>query len=453
MVRRRRRNHGTGIADFPLPCRFRSEGAAWSDPSREDTVMSAFRTGYLALFSGLLIAVAAHADDPKKARDTRASPQPIQRQQGASQPTLQGAGPAPDQSRNAPTGGQAGSVNMGKPTAPLGAQSIGGQATGGAATAGATAGTTSTSSQPASGSTLVNPNANNNPAGGAMPGDFSREKKLQGAVDGGAGAVTTQATSKEGSAPGRQGGAALLDGTKSDFDAMRGDQGSRSSQQGIFANPSSGGTGTGTSPSGGAPVPIPYPATTSAPEAKTQPAAKAREGLPVSTGDEAGTQKGVASGVVMDKAPSTSANSQVRVESALKGSTTGNAPASTPHVILLQTPAPDGGAGTPVPAAVTNLGGSGPTLDQTRTERGRQTALPNDDKQQVDRMKADQRAAGATMAERRGNLVNPGEQGAAGAGVTVGGGQAPTQPGVESGRPPAAKGSRPGGCPLDAPTC
>jgi hypothetical protein len=415
--------------------------------------MSAVRTGSLALFSGLLIAVSAHADDPKKARDTRAAPQPIQRQQGAPQPTLQGAGPALDQSKNAPTGGPAGSVNMGKPMAPLGAQSIGGQATGGAATAGASVGTTSTSSQPASGSTLVNPNANNNPAGGAMPGDFSREKKLQGAVDGGASGVTTQATSKEGSAPGRQGGAALIDGTQSNFGAMRGDPGSRSSQQGIFATTPLG-DDLKPAPQSGAPVPIPYPNVANSPEPKAQATApKAKEGLPVSTGDEAGTQKGVASGVVMDKAQYKSGTSQVRVEGALKGAAAGNAPASNPNVILQGTPSPDGGAGTPVPAAVTNLGGSGPTLDQTRTERGRQTMLPNDDKQQVDRMKADQRAAGATMAERRGNLVNPGEQGAAGAGVTVGGGQAPAQPGAESGRPPAAKGSRPGGCPLDAPTC
>jgi hypothetical protein len=407
--------------------------------------MSAVRTGSLALFSGLLIAVSAQADDPKKARDMRASPQPIQRQQGSPQPTLQGAGPASDPSKNVPAGGQAGSVNMGKPMAPLGAQSIGGQATGGAAAAGATAGTASTSSQPASGSTLVNPNANNNPAGGAMPGDFSREKKLQGAVDGGASGVTTQATSKEGSAPGRQGGAALIDGTQSNFDAMRGDPGSRSSQQGIFATTPLGADLKPAAPSGG-PVPIPYPNVTSSPETKAQATApKAKEGLPISTGDEAGTSKGVVSGTTMDKTPYSQGRTDVKMEGSAveraikKGDTS--------------TPSPDGGAGTPVPAAVTNLGGSGPTLDQTRTERGRQTALPNDDKQQVDRMKADQRAAGATMAERRGNLVNPGEQGAAGAGVSIGGGQAPAQPGAESGRPPASKGARPGGCPLDAPTC
>lgn len=372
--------------------------------------MTPVRPSCSVLLAVLLVALPTHADDKKKQSANRASPQNMQRQQSNSQPTLPDDGTKLSNAKAPSTGGAAGSVNTGKPMAPVGTQTIGGEQTGGAAAAGAALGTTTTSAQPKSGDTLVNPNAPNTQTGGAMPGDFSRDKKLQGAVDGGASAVTNQATTS--SAPGQQSGAALIGGTQSNFDAMRGDPGSRTSQQGMMPNTTA-----------GPPVFLPEVATgvktdysTIFPKQQTQTISSE---VKMTSGDNAGTAQGTASGIVMDKTRSTTtgaienAGAATRMTGAtLPSAGTTSVPSQPKLIGLSATPSPDGGAGTPVPASVKNLGGKSPTLEQAKKERGRQTGMPIDDKQQIDRMKADQRAASATMADRRVNTTNPGDQGA-----------------------------------------
>lgn len=416
--------------------------------------MNANQIRCAASLACLLIALPTLADNDKKQQSAkRASPQQM-RQQPAQNPTPPGDGTRMNTPGGVPTKGAAGSVNTSKPVAPLGSQTIGGQPTGGAATAGATVGTTSTSPQPKSGNTLVNPNAPGNQSGGAMPGDFSRDKKLQSAVDGGAGAVTNQATTT--SAPGQKSGTALIDGTQSNFETMRGDQGSRTSQQGIF--PAAGaqnapGSSTASVPSpGGAPMAIPYPVTT------TAPATTPRETPPSKTttsGDDAGTLKGMASSTNMGDAKYKTGNFDVKVDGApiTRMTTSGTVPAGATtstqtKVAPMSTPSPDGGAGTPVPSSVQNLGGKGPSLEQTKKERSRQTGVPNDDKQQVERMKADQRAASATMQGRRANTINPGDQTTPTGGFTG----TPTR-GAQGGPPENSQGGGRPKCPQDNPTC
>ena len=406
--------------------------------------MAALRSSCVFLVAGLLIALPAQSAEKQKQSATRAGPQPVQRQQASPPPTLPAEGTSLGNPKGPSTGGPAGSMNMGKPMAPVGTQSVGGHATGGSAAAGAALGTPATNAKPTGGDTLVNPNAKNNPAGGAMPGDFSREKKLEAVVDGGAKGMMDKAGTKEATAPGQKSGAALIDGNKSNFEAMRGDPGSRTSQQGMVTNTQIAPAPT-TPPAGGAPTPYPAPAGAAPAEPKIiHVAPKQPSGS--SSGDEPGTLKGTASGTNMGKAGPTTDNfttlqGTVPNAAALSGVKKGGA----------ATPTPDGATGTPVPAAVSNLGGKGPTLEQTKKERGRQTTLPNEDKQQVDRMKADQRAAGATMAERRTNLINPGEQGTT-AGVPAGG-PPPAKPGAQQGRPGSSTGGAPPKCPPDNPTC
>ncbi|MCE9641415.1 MAG: DUF4150 domain-containing protein [Betaproteobacteria bacterium] len=408
--------------------------------------MIAYQIRCAASIACLLVASPTLADNNDKKQQARQRPAPQQMRQQQAQPTLPDNGTRINTPGGAPAGsGAAGSVNAGKPMAPVGAQAIGGQQTGGAATAGATVSTTTTSSQPKSGNTLVNPNAPGNQAGGAMPGDFSRDKKLQNAVDGGASAVTNQATTTSG--PGQKSGTALIDGTQSNFESMRGDQGSRTSQQGMF--PAAGPSTATVPPAGGAPIAIPYPVTT------TAPATTPRETPPAKTttsGDDAGTLKGMASSTNMGEAKYKMGNSGVKVEGAAitRMTTSGTQPAGTTTpsqttILTTGTPSPDGGAGTPVPASVQNLGGKGPSLEQTKKERGRQTGVPNDDKQQVDRMRADQRAAGATMAGRRTNAINPGDQT-----TPAGGFSGSPKSGVK--QTENKGGGRPG-CPPDNPAC
>jgi len=415
--------------------------------------MNANRTRCATSLACLLIAFPALADTDKKQQPAkRAVPQQM-RQQSAQNPTLPAEGTRINTPGSGPRTGASGSVNTGKPVPPVGTQTIGGQQTGGAAVAGATVGTTTTSPQPKSGNTLVNPNAPGNQTGGAMPGDFSRDKKLQSAVDGGAGAVTKQATT---SGPGQKSGTALIDGTQSNFESMRGDQGSRTSQQGMFpaaGTQSAPGSSTASVPSpGGAPMAIPYPVTT------TAPATTPRESPPSKTttsGDDAGTLKGMASSTNMGDAKYKTGTFDVKVDGApiTRMTTSGTVPAgaTTPtqtKVAPLLTPSPDDGAGTPVPVSVQNLGGKGPSLEQTKKERGRQTTMPSDDKQQVDRIKADQRAASATMAGRRTNSINPGDQ------TTPSGGFSgtPTR-GAQGGPSENSKGGSRPQCPQDNPTC
>jgi len=417
--------------------------------------MNANRIRCAASVACLLLASPTPADNNDKKQQARQRPAPEQMRQQQAQPTVPNNGTRLNTPGGAPAGGgAAGSVNTGKPMAPVGAQTIGGQQTGGAATAGTTVGMTSTSSQPKSGNTLVNPNAPGNQTGGAMPGDFSRDKKLQSAVDGGTGAVTNQATTTSG--PGQKSGTALIDGTQSNFESMRGDQGSRTSQQGMF--PAAGtqnapGSSTATVPSpGGAPMAIPYPVTT------TAPATTPRETPPSKTttsGDDAGTLKGMASSTNMGEAQYSGGGTGVKIESGAilratgsSGTPAGTTAPSKATVLTTGTPSPDGDAGTPVPASVKSLGGTGPTLEQTKKERGRQTTVPNDDKQQVERMKADQRAASATTAGRRTNSINPGDQNMPSGEFTG----TPAR-GVQGGTPESSQGGGRPKCPQDNPTC
>lgn len=403
--------------------------------------MTAMRLSCTVLLAGLLVALPAHADEKKQ--QTRASPQPVQKQQPPSTPTLPGDGPRLDQAKSPPSGGSAGSLNTGKPMAPAGTQAIGGQATGGSAAAGANLGTTSTHAQPTSGSTLVNPNANNNPAGGAMPGDFSREKKLQGVVDGGAGAVKEQAAAKEGGAPGQQSGANLVDqaGALPGADSGRnvvskqGQQGDNKDSDKIYDK---GGnylgtrgelTKSGKEQNSGGFTPkelqdMKAEQNSGGYTAKEWAAMKAEQDKwsrgGIDTVQEAERMKA-------QQEKELAAQNGGTKKTPNPESTTGNGPGMKNMVGTDKQPAKS-------PA-------------QLDAERKRQAALPNDDKQQVERMKADQRAAGATMAGRRVNTTNPGDQGAVSGGFT-----GTPKRAVQGGQPENSKGGRTN-CPPDSPTC
>ena len=394
--------------------------------------MTAIRASCASAICVLLVAMPTLAEEKKQTKQMQ--PQAVQRQQSSS-PSLPAEGQNFNRPKGAPAGGSSDSLNMGKPANAAGTPTVGGQAIGGSAAAGASLGTAATSAQPASGGTLVNPNANHNPTGGAMPKDFSRGAKLQEAVDGGAGAMKGEAAKKEGNAPGRQSGAAAIDGANANFDALRGDQGTRSSQQGMF--PSS----TGAPPAGGV-APIPYPVTTTPPPTresnvvKVAPKDVAAKPVGGRNGDEAGVSKGVVSGATA--APDVVIMKDRNLEKS--GAAVGGIPAATvPRT-----------SGATRPSTETDAGKPSKTLEQAKAERARQTGLPADDRQQVNRMRADERAASATMAERRGNLTNPGEQAPVGGAVATG--SKPSSPGASSGRPAGSAVPRKG-CPPDNPAC
>ena len=400
--------------------------------------MNAYRIRCAASIACLLIALPALADNDNKKQQPakRAAPQQM-KQQPAQQPTLPGDGTHVNTPGGVPTGGAAGSVNTGKPMAPVGAQTVGGQQTGGAAAAGANLGATTTSSQPTSGSTLVNPNAPKTSTGGAMPGDFSRDKKLQGVVDGGAGAVKSEATAAENAAPGQSSGTDIFN------------------KAGALPTP---GGGMNAPSKTSTMSDEPAPSQASKPLGpQTEKEANHQTAVDASTKKREESLQGIhrdSKGNIITSSPSAGTGSGDG------GTTLGGAWAKITRPITSDekyktqpsypagvrgTPNPDAGAGTPVPASVQNLGGKGPTLEETKKARGRQTGVPNDDKQQVDRMKADQRAASATMADRRVNTTNPGDQTTPGGGFT-GSPKSGVQKSENKG------GGRPG-CPPDNPTC
>ena len=368
--------------------------------------MTAIRARFAAVICVFLFTTPALADDKKPVQRAQ---QPQSAPKSSSSPSLPAEGTNLNRPKGAPAGGSSDSLNLGKSANPTAAPTIGGQAIGGSTAAGANPGATATTAQPASGGTLVDPNANNNPTGGALPKDFSRGAKLQEAVDGGAGALKGDAAKKEASAPGQKSGNAAIEGSKSNFDALRGDQGTRSSQQGY------------------------------APTLKPTP-------TPIVQGDDVGATKGVVSGTVggATRATTGSLTPITGAEAIVKGVTPkAEAPSPTPipyPVITDKTR----------PAEVDPGGKPSKTLEEAKAERSRQTGLPGDDRQQVNRMRADERAASATMAERRGNLINPGEQAPVGGGVATG--SKPSNPGAASGRPAGSAVPRKG-CPPDNPTC
>lgn len=393
--------------------------------------MTAIRARFAAVICVFLFTTPALADDRKPVQRAQ---QPQSVQKSSSSPSLPAEGTNLNRPKGAPAGGSSDSLNLGKSANPTAAPTIGGQAIGGSTAAGANPGTTATTAQPASGDTLVNPNAVNSPTGGAMPKDFSRGAKLQEAVDGGAGALKGDAAKKEASAPGQKSGAAAIEGSNSNFDALRGEQGTRSSQQGMITNTQPAATSP---PAAGGSAPIPYPVTNPPPASesnivKVAPKDVAAKPLPGAKGDDAGVSKGVASSVVGGQTKSTTTDFTI---------ITGSSPASaiTKGAGSKTRPSEDGAGGKP-----------SKTLEEAKAERSRQTGLSGDDRQQVNRMRADERAASATMAERRGNLTNPGEQAPVGGGVATG--SKPSNPGAASGRPAGSAVPRKG-CPPDNPAC
>ena len=402
--------------------------------------MDADRIRRAVLLACLLAAFPALADNVKNKSSARAAPQSI-KQQAAPPPTLSGDGPHIDKPKGASTGGAAGSVNTNKPITPTGTQSVGGQATGGSAAAGAALGTATTSSQPASGSTLVNPNAAKDAAGGATPDDFSRGKKLQGVVDGGAGALKDQANSKKANAPGQQSGTDLVNkagalpsadagknatsrrgqqGEEKDSDIIKDKNGNvlgtRGELEKIGKEQNSGGYSAKEfgGHEGGAECRRFHGKTIEGPEGGPgQVEPRWRRVSAGSGAHEGPAGKGIGRA---DRRDQYKAESGFRYRRRARQEGRRQRPGE-------KTPA------------------------QVEAERRRQRTLPNDDKQQVERMQADQRAAGATMAGRRTNAINPGEQSA-----PAGGNTGQPKRGAQSGQPENAKGGRPG-CPADNPTC
>lgn len=386
--------------------------------------MAAIRLSCATLFAGLLVVSPAPAEEVKKPTDTQAKPQAIKKQQSTSTPTLPANVRRADQPTGAPSGGAAGSINTGKPVAPVGAQTIGGQATGGSAT---TPATTTTSSQPTSGSTLVNPNAKTDQTGGALPGDFSREKKLQGVVDGGAGAVKSDAASKEGSAPGRTSGA----------DAIK--------EAGALPGP---GAGKNTVSKTG----MTSDKTDDTPEVTKAKNEGAAELLRREGGTPTGNWQKDIREVEYAQKVGTDGYAATKNLNETERANYWNAQKIIQGTGTKGRPAPDSDTGDGHgPKNMVGTDKPKPTPAELEAERKRQVTLSNDDKQQVERMKADERAAAATMGARRANAINPGEQAAP---VVTGSGQPPPQRGVESGQPqnPSKSGGKPT-CPADNPSC
>lgn len=402
--------------------------------------MDADRIRRAVLLACLLAAFPALADNVKNKSSARAAPQSI-KQQAAPPPTLSGDGPHIDKPKGASTGGAAGSVNTNKPITPTGTQSVGGQATGGSAAAGAALGTATTSSQPASGSTLVNPNAAKDAAGGATPDDFSRGKKLQGVVDGGAGALKDQANSKNANAPGQQSGTDLVNkaGALPSADAgknatsRRGQQGEEKDSD-IIKDKNGNVLGTR-----GELEKIGKEQNSGGYSAKELADMKAEQNAGGFTEKQlkdlkADQDKWNRGGVESAQEAERMKAQQEKELAAQTGGTNTR-------------PNPDSDTGDGRGRKVVGSDPAKKTPAQVEAERRRQRTLPNDDKQQVERMQADQRAAGATMAGRRTNAINPGEQSA-----PAGGNTGQPKRGAQSGQPENAKGGRPG-CPADNPTC
>lgn len=399
---------------------------------------------------------------PAHAADTAAKPAvsaPALKNVQATQPLK-----LPDQGTKLPGStkpigvGAPSSLNFADKATPLGPPVVGGKTVGGAKSVPGVGG----SSTPTSGNTLVNPLKDNSGGPTASIDQFTREAKLKPLTSAGQD-VLDQAGAK--TAPGRQSGDSLLGATTPDFAAGRGRDVSKQGQQSMTATgvmdaarSSDGSPLDAKAPQQGEPVPLPASTDT---QAKAHPVHNSTGSPPLSQGNEAGTQQGtVKSGnlgnvteaftVLIGGAPTT----RIGGIPASKDTTAESkavVPSQVKVLILSSRPAPDGPG-----AAENDIGGIGknnkPTVGQAVAAKKRQAGMPVEGRQEIERMKGNERAAADTMAKKRANAINPGSEATTVGAVHPTGGAKPTGSSPEGG-PSGTTGGRPGGCPADSPSC
>jgi hypothetical protein len=359
--------------------------------------------------------------------------------------------------------GAPGSLNMSDKATPLGPPVVGGKTVGGPKSLPGAGGSTT----PTSGNTLVNPLQNKGGGATASIDQFTKEAKLKPLTSAGQD-VLNQAGAK--AAPGRQSGDSLLGATNPDFAAGRGKDVSKQDQQSMSAGGMSDAArgsaylpGQSGAQSGGA-APVAYPANAAADTQDKADAVKPsspKEATASAQGDEAGAARGTASNTFKASNDLT-AKFTVLVGNEAKvtdiGPTTGGtpgkavAPSAARVVILSGRPAPEGPG-----AAENDIGGAKvkdnkPTVNQAVAAKKRQAGMPVEGKQEIERMKGNQRAAADTMARKRANAINPGSEASTVGAVHSTGGAKPTGNSPEGG-PSGTAGGRPGGCPADSPSC
>lgn len=422
------------------------------------------RGSLFVLVFSLAIVMPATAADPVASRPA-GNPTVMKALPGTSAATLPAQGTKLPGSTKSISGiGAPGSLNMSDKATPLGPQVVGGQAVGGAKSI-PRAGSAAT---PTSGNTLVNPLQDKGGAATTSIDQFTREAKLKPLTSAGQD-VLDRAGAK--TAPGRQSGDSLLGATNPDFAAGRGKDVSKQDQQSMSASGMSDAArgsayvpGQSGAQSGGA-APVAYPANAAADTQDKADAVKPgspKDATASSQGDGAGTARGTVSSNLKGGSNEAIPKFTVRVDNEPKvtdiGPTTGGtpgkavAPSAARVVILSGRPAPEGPGAAENDIGGAKVKGNKPTVNQAVAAKKRQAGMPVEGKQEIERMKGNERAAADTMAKKRANAINPGSEATTVGAVHSTGGAKPTGSSPEGG-PSGTTGGRPGGCPADSPSC